>query len=52
MMTTRIKARGISEYDMKNANVELYGLVRGFEDMYSTIVQERTAYTYEEVSLV
>jgi inward rectifier potassium channel len=40
---------GFTEEDMKTADVELYVLVRGFDDAYSNIVQQRTSYTYEEV---
>jgi inward rectifier potassium channel len=35
--------------DMKAADVELYVLVRGFDDVYSNVVLQRTSYTYEEI---
>ncbi|MBS1607924.1 MAG: transporter [Bacteroidetes bacterium] len=38
-----------TEEDMKAADVELYVLVRGFDDVYSNIVQQRTSYTYKEI---
>ncbi|RFM27864.1 ion channel [Deminuibacter soli] len=40
---------GLSVEDMKNADVEAYVLVRGFDDVYSSIVQRRTSYTYKEI---
>ncbi|HLX92901.1 MAG TPA: ion channel [Puia sp.] len=40
---------GFTYEDMKNADVELYVLVRGFDDVYSTIVQQRTSYIYNEI---
>jgi len=40
---------GFSEEDMKLSDVELYVLVRGFDDVYSTVVLQRTSYTYEEI---
>jgi len=40
---------GFTEEDMKVADVELYVLVRAFDDVYSNIVQQRTSYTYEEI---
>lgn len=40
---------GFNEDDMKAADVELYVLVRGFDDVYSNFVQQRTSYTYEEI---
>jgi inward rectifier potassium channel len=35
--------------DMKKADVELYVSVRGFDDVYSNVVQQRTSYTYDEI---
>jgi inward rectifier potassium channel len=35
--------------DMKTADVELYVLIRAFDDVYSNIVLQRTSYTYEEI---
>jgi inward rectifier potassium channel len=40
---------GFNIEDMKAADVELYVLVRGFDDVYSTVVLQRTSYTYEEI---
>jgi len=41
--------QGFNEEDMKAADVELYVLIRGFDDVYSNIVQQRTSYTYDEI---
>ena len=35
--------------DMKKADVELYVSVRGFDDVYANIVQQRTSYTFDEI---
>lgn len=35
--------------DMKNADVEVYALIRGFDDIFSDVVQQRVSYTYEEI---
>jgi inward rectifier potassium channel len=40
---------GLSMEDMKVADVELYVLIRGFDDVYSTYVLQRTSYTYQEI---
>ncbi|MDE3250007.1 MAG: transporter, partial [Bacteroidota bacterium] len=40
---------GFSAADMKASDVELYVLVRGFDDVYSTMVQQRTSYTFDEI---
>jgi inward rectifier potassium channel len=40
---------GFSLEDMKAADVELYVLVKGFNDVYSNYVLQRTSYTYEEI---
>jgi len=40
---------GFSEEDMKLADVELYVLVRGFDDVYANVVLKRTSYTFEEI---
>ncbi len=40
---------GFGPEDMKTADVELYVLIRGFDDVYSNIVLQRTSYTYEEI---
>ncbi len=39
----------LSSADMKQFDVELYVSVRGFDDVFSNIVQQRTSYTYEEI---
>lgn len=41
--------RGFSWDDMKAADVEIYVLIRGFDDIYSNFVQQRTSYTYQEI---
>jgi inward rectifier potassium channel len=40
---------GFSFDDMKAADVELYVLIRGFDDVYSSNVLQRTSYTYGEI---
>lgn len=40
---------GFTAEDMKAADVELYVLVRGYDDVYSNVVLQRTSYTYEEI---
>ena len=40
---------GFTLEDMKAADVELYVLVRGFDDVYSNVVLQRTSYTYDEI---
>jgi inward rectifier potassium channel len=40
---------GFNSEDMKASDVELYVLVRGFNDIYSNYVLQRTSYTYEEI---
>ncbi|WP_153796632.1 ion channel [Foetidibacter luteolus] len=39
----------LSPEDMKEADVEVYVLVRGFDDVYSNTVLKRTSYTYDEI---
>ncbi|HVW62755.1 MAG TPA: ion channel [Puia sp.] len=41
--------RGFSWEDMKASDVELYVLIRGFDDVYSNQVLQRTSYTYHEI---
>src|ERR1700754_1125431 len=41
--------RGFTYKDMEAADVELYVLIRGFDDVYSNFVQQRTSYTYHEI---
>jgi|SRR5450755_957598 inward rectifier potassium channel len=38
-----------SKEDMKKADLEVYVSVRGFDDVYSNLVQQRTSYTVEEI---
>jgi inward rectifier potassium channel len=40
---------GFTEEDMKNGDVELYVMLRGFDDVFSNYVQQRTSYTYQEI---
>lgn len=40
---------GLTAEDRKNADVEAYVLLRGFDDVYSSVVQRRTSYTYHEI---
>lgn len=40
---------GFTEDDMKNADVELYVMLRGFDDVFSNYVQQRTSYTFNEI---
>ncbi len=40
---------GFVEDDLKASDVEIYVLVRGFDDVYSATVLQRTSYTYEEI---
>jgi inward rectifier potassium channel len=40
---------GFTEEDMKTADVELYVMLRGFDDVFSNYVQQRTSYTYGEI---
>lgn len=40
---------GYTAEDMKKADVELYVLVRGFDEVFATVVQQRTSYTYNEI---
>ena len=34
---------------MKNADAEIYVSLRGFDDVFSNYVQQRTSYTYNEI---
>ena len=40
---------GFNFEDMKTADVELYVLIRAFDDVYSNNVLQRTSYTFEEI---
>ncbi|HET9824584.1 MAG TPA: ion channel [Chitinophagaceae bacterium] len=42
---------GFTEEDLRSGDVELYVTVRGFNDVYSSIVQQRTSYTYHEIKM-
>ena len=42
---------GFTAADMEAADVEVYVLVRGFNDVYSNTVQQRTSYTYSEIEM-
>jgi len=42
---------GFTEEDFRSADVELYVTVRGFNDVYSSTVQQRTSYTYQEIRM-
>jgi len=42
---------GFTEDDIKAADVEVYVLVRGFDDVFSNFVLRRTSYTYREIQL-
>ena len=39
----------LNEKEINNAKVELIVLVKGYDEYFSTYVQERTSYTYEEI---
>ncbi len=41
--------QGFAHADMKATDVEVYVLIRGFDDVYSNLVQQRTSYTYQEI---
>lgn len=40
---------GFTEEDMENADVELYVMLRGFDEVFSNYVQQRTSYTFREI---
>ena len=40
---------GFTAEDMKIADVEVYALIRGFDDVFSDMVQQRISYTYNEI---
>ena len=42
---------GLTIEDMKAADLELYVLVRGFNDVYSNTVLQRTSYTFNEIKI-
>jgi len=41
--------RDFTYKDMAAADVEIYVLIRGFDDVYSNVVQARTSYTFHEI---
>ncbi|HEY4335811.1 MAG TPA: ion channel [Puia sp.] len=41
--------QGFTSEDMEASDVEIYVLIRGFDDVYSNLVQQRTSYTYHEI---
>src|SRR5258708_24617412 len=45
----RSPLRGFTWEDMKASDVELYVLIKGFDDVYSNQVLQRTSYTYQEI---
>jgi len=42
---------GFTLEDLTSADVELYVTVRGFNDVYSSTVQQRTSYTFREIQM-
>ena len=40
---------GLAQDDFRSADVEIYVQVKGFDDVYSTVVIQRTSYTFEEI---
>jgi inward rectifier potassium channel len=48
-ITEKSPLQGFTHEDMKVADVELYVLIRAFDDIYSNIVQQRTSYTFDEI---
>ena len=42
---------GLTMEDMKAADLELYVMVRGFNDVYSNTVLQRTSYTFNEIEI-
>jgi inward rectifier potassium channel len=40
---------GLSEQDIKECDLELYVVVKGFDDVFSNLVQKRTSYTHDEI---
>jgi len=43
--------QGYAYDDLKTGDVELYILITGFDDIYSSRVLQRTSYTYEEIKM-
>ena len=42
---------GFTEEDIKSTDLEIYVLIRGFDDVFSNFVLRRTSYTYNEIKL-
>lgn len=40
---------GFTHEDMKTADVEVFAQIRGFDDVFSDMVQQRSSYTYHEI---
>jgi len=40
---------GFTEEDLRTGDAELYVMLRGFDDVFSNYVQQRTSYTYNEI---
>ena len=40
---------GFTKEDLQNTDMEIYVLVRGFNEVYGNMVQQRTSYTYHEI---
>jgi inward rectifier potassium channel len=40
---------GFTSEDLKSSDLELYVLIKGFDDVYSNYVLQRTSYTYDEI---
>lgn len=40
---------GFSEEDFRSSEVEVYVMIRGFDDVFSSTVIQRTSYTYQEI---
>jgi inward rectifier potassium channel len=40
---------GLTDEDLKTADVELYIIIKGFNDIYSNTVLQRTSYTFHEI---
>lgn len=40
---------GLAPEDYKSADVEVYVQIKGYDDVYSTVVIQRTSYTYDEI---
>jgi inward rectifier potassium channel len=40
---------GLSPEDYKSSDVEVYVQIKGYDDVYSTLVIQRTSYVYDEI---